>query len=101
MAKIFANINQKPGAWIVDPEDKGRKSIKSGKCFLKNNSYFEIELFNPLSVSVLSDIKLNGQSISKTGLVVKPGQRVYMIVLLMIRRNLYFLPMILMVVKSH
>jgi hypothetical protein len=78
MAKIFANINQKPGAWIVDPEDKGRKSIKSGKCFLKNNSYFEIELFNPLSVSVLSDIKLNGQSISKTGLVVKPGQRVYL-----------------------
>jgi len=78
MAKTFANINRKPGAWIVDPQDKGRKSIKSGKCFLENNSYFEIELFNPLTVSVLSDIKLNGQSISKTGLIVKPGQRVYL-----------------------
>jgi hypothetical protein len=78
MAKQIAQTGIKPSAWIVNPNDKGRKSIKSGKCFLKNNSSFEIELFNPLTVSVLSDIKLNGQSISKTGLVVKPGQRVYL-----------------------
>jgi hypothetical protein len=77
MAKTIAS-NSKPGAWIVNPNDKGRKSIKSGKCFLEDNSSFEIELFNPLAVSVLADIKLNGQSISKTGLVVKPGQRVYL-----------------------
>jgi len=77
MAKTIAS-NSKPGAWIVNPNDKGRKSIKSGKCFLEDNSNFEIELFNPLAVSVLADIKLNGQSISKTGLVVKPGQRVYL-----------------------
>lgn len=76
MAKSIAS-QSKPGAWIVNPKDKGRKSIKSGKCFLENDSNFEIELFNPLTVSVLTDIKLNGQSISKTGLVVKPGQRVY------------------------
>jgi hypothetical protein len=78
MAKQIANSNSKPGAWIVSPQDKGRKSIKNGKCFLENNETFEIELFNPLTVSVLADIKLNGQSISKTGLVVKPGQRVYL-----------------------
>ena len=78
MAKQIAQTGIKPSAWIVNPNDKGRKSIKSGKCFLKNNSSFEIELFNPLTVSVLADIKLNGQSISKTGLVIKPGQRVYL-----------------------
>lgn len=77
MAKTIAS-SSKPGAWIVNPNDKGRKSIKNGKVFLENNSYFEIELFNPLTVSVLADIKLNGQSISKTGLIVKPGQRVYL-----------------------
>lgn len=77
MVKSIAK-ESKPGAWIVNPKDKGRKSIKSGKCFLENDSNFEIELFNPLTVSVLADIKLNGQSISKTGLVVKPGQRVYL-----------------------
>ncbi len=78
MAKQFAKTGTKPSAWIVTPNDKGRKSIKNGKCFLENNETFEIELFNPLTVSVLADIKLNGQSISKTGLVVKPGQRVYL-----------------------
>jgi hypothetical protein len=77
MAKTIAS-NSKPNAWIVSPNDKGRKSIKSGKVFLNDGDEFEIELFNPLTVSVLADIKLNGQSISKTGLVVKPGQRVYL-----------------------
>lgn len=86
MAKTIAtNV---PGAWIVSPTDKGRKSIKSasghrnesttGKVYLKDDEEFEIELFNPLKVSVLADIKLNSQSISKTGLVVKPGQRIYL-----------------------
>jgi hypothetical protein len=78
MAKSIAQTSTKPSAWIVSPNDKGRKSIKSGKVFLNDGDEFEIELFNPLTVSVLADIKLNGQSISKTGLVVKPGQRVYL-----------------------
>ena len=78
MAKQIAMSNSKPGAWIVSPKDRGRKQIKSGKVFLKDEDEFEIELFNPLTVSVLADIKLNGQSISKTGLVIKPGQRVYL-----------------------
>ena len=78
MAKQIASSNSKPGAWIVSSTDKGRKSIKNGKVFLNDGDEFEIELFNPLTVSVLADIKLNGQSISKTGLVVKPGQRVYL-----------------------
>ncbi len=78
MAKTIASSNSKPGAWIVSSQDKGRKSIKNGKVFLNDGDEFEIELFNPLTVSVLADIKLNGQSISKTGLVVKPGQRVYL-----------------------
>ena len=77
MSKTIAS-SSKPGAWIVSPNDKGRKSIKSGKVFLNDGDEFEIELFNPLTVSVLADIKLNGQSISKTGLIVKPGQRVYL-----------------------
>ena len=78
MAKQIASSNAKPGAWIVSPKDRGRKQIKSGKVFLKDEDEFEIELFNPLTVSVLADIKLNGQSISKSGLVIKPGQRVYL-----------------------
>lgn len=67
-----------PSAWIVNPKDKGRKSIKKGNIYLKNGDEFEIEIFNPLKISVLSDIKINGESISKSGLVIKPGQRVYL-----------------------
>jgi hypothetical protein len=76
MAKIAQSST--PSAWIVSPKDRGRKSIKNGKTFLNDGEEFEIELFNPLTVSVLADIKLNGQSISKTGLVLKPGQRFYL-----------------------
>jgi hypothetical protein len=67
-----------PGAWIVNPKDKGRKPIKSGNIYLENNEEFSIEIFNPLKECVLADIRLNNQSISKTGLVIKPGQRVYL-----------------------
>ncbi|NBP57939.1 hypothetical protein EBU71_15645, partial [bacterium] len=67
-----------PGAWIVSPKDRGRKSIKGDKIYLDNGQEFEIEIFNPLKESVLADIRLNGNSICKTGLVVKPGQRIYL-----------------------
>ena len=78
MAKIANNYVSKPNAWIVNSTDKGRKSIKNGKVYLKDSEEFQIELFNPLSECVLVDIKLNGQLISKTGLVLKPGQRFYL-----------------------
>lgn len=78
VVKTTSNRAKKPSAWIVSPKDKGRKSIKKGKVFLNDGDEFEIELFNPLTECVLADIKLNGQSISKTGLVIKPGQRCYL-----------------------
>jgi len=77
MAKI-ANDTTKPGAWVVNSKDRGRKSIKNGKVYLTDSEEFQIELFNPLTECVLADIKLNGQPISKTGLVLKPGQRFYL-----------------------
>lgn len=75
MVKIKSN---NPDAWVVSTKDRGRKSIKNGKVFLKNGSEFEIELFNPLKENVLAQIKLNGNPISKTGLVISPGQRIYL-----------------------
>lgn len=78
VAKTTIKTTSKPCAWIVSPNDKGRKSIKNGNVYLKDGDEFEIELFNPLQDCVLADIKLNGQSISKSGLVLKPGQRFYL-----------------------
>jgi hypothetical protein len=67
-----------PSAWIVNSNDRGRKSIKKGKVYLSDKEEFQIELFNPLQDCVLADIKLNGKSISKSGLVLNPGQRFYL-----------------------
>jgi hypothetical protein len=67
-----------PGAWIVNSTDRGRKSVKNGKVYLSDKFEFEIELYNPLQDCVLADIKLNGNSISKSGLVLNPGQRFYL-----------------------
>jgi hypothetical protein len=78
MKKTIKEKNAQPGAWIVNPKDRGRKSIKKGNIYLKNGEEFEIEIFNPLKKSILADIRLNGESISKGGLVVKPGQRCYL-----------------------
>ena len=78
MAKIANNRVSKPSAWVVNSTDRGRKSIKNGKVYLKDSEEFQIELYNPLTDCVLADIKLNGNSISKTGLVLKPGQRFYL-----------------------
>ena len=67
-----------PSAWVVNSKDRGRKSIKKGKVYLQDKEEFQIELFNPLQDCVLADIKLNGKSISETGLVLNPGQRFYL-----------------------
>lgn len=75
MEKKMKNV---PEAWVVSAKDRGRKSIKNGKVFLKDGEEFEIELYNPLQLSVLADIELNGVSISKKGLIIKPGQRIYL-----------------------
>lgn len=78
MAKKTATTITAPSAWIVNSNDRGRKSIKKGKVYLQDKEEFVIELYNPLQSCVLADIKLNGNSISKSGLVLNPGQRFYL-----------------------
>lgn len=46
--------------------------------YLKDNSEFEIELFNPTQDVLLCKIKLNGKQINGGGLVLNPGQRIFL-----------------------
>lgn len=46
--------------------------------YLKSGTHFEIELFNPKTTKVLAKIYLDGVSISESGIVIKPGQRVFL-----------------------
>lgn len=46
--------------------------------YLQKGQEFQIELFNPTTDVVLAKISLNGKAISQGGLVLNPGQRVYL-----------------------
>ena len=87
MAKTSRREVKAPSAWVVAPKDRGRKSVKfdtksdtetKGKVYLNDGEEFQIELYNPLTECVLADIKLNGNSISKGGLVLRPAERFYL-----------------------
>jgi len=58
--------------------NRSRLKSYSNNYYLKDSSNFEIELFNPHAHSVLAKIKMNGSYISNSGLVIKPGQRVFL-----------------------
>jgi zinc-ribbon domain len=59
---------------------KGRQRIKQfgSIVYLNDNDTFEIELFNPNQKRVLAKIKLNGSYISGGGIVLRPGERVFL-----------------------
>lgn len=48
------------------------------KVYLSKQTEFQIELFNPTTDVVLAKISLNGKAISQGGLVLNPGQRVFL-----------------------
>lgn len=54
------------------------KLYPNNTVYLKDKQEFEIELFNPSSVTRLARISINGKPISNAGIVLKPGQRVYL-----------------------
>jgi hypothetical protein len=76
--KTFKQQVTIPSAWVVRSKDKGRLSIKNGNVYMSDGEEFMIELFNPTKKTVLANIKLDGKPISKSGIVVYPGQRVYL-----------------------
>lgn len=48
------------------------------KVYLKNDACFEIELWNPKTTRVLVYISIDRKLISKNGIILNPGQRVYL-----------------------
>jgi hypothetical protein len=46
--------------------------------YLQKGQEFQIELFNPTTDAILAKITLNGNVISQGGLVINPGQRIFL-----------------------
>jgi hypothetical protein len=57
---------------------RNRLKIYGNNVYLKDKQIFEIELFNPTQGKVLAKIEINGKSISNSGIILKPGERVYL-----------------------
>ena len=67
----------KPTAYIT--KKKSRLKVYNGNTvFLNDKDNFEFEIHNPTQKSVLCKIKLNGKYVFASGLIIKPGQRVFL-----------------------
>jgi hypothetical protein len=73
----YATQVGKPTAHIT--KKKSRLKVYNGNTvFLNDKDNFEFEIHNPKQKSVLVKIKLNGEHISTNGVVLRPGQRVFL-----------------------
>lgn len=70
--KCTAQITKRKNRLKVYP--KGKEDL----VFLKDEEEFEIELFNPKTSPVLAKISLNGKKISDRGIILYPGQRIFL-----------------------
>ena len=58
--------------------NRNRVKTYGSVAYMKSGTHFEIEIFNPTQGRLLSKIKIDGRDISSTGIVINPGQRVYL-----------------------
>lgn len=76
---MYQNYNvgsAEPTAFITVRKQRQKQNGKN--VYLHDRTEFEIELYNPTTDSILARISLNGSRISNSGIVIKPGQRVFL-----------------------
>jgi len=69
--------NAAPEAYVTRKKSRA-KIYHYNNLFFNDEDTFEIELFNPKTNRVLAKIWLNGQEISGSGIIVNPGQRIFL-----------------------
>jgi hypothetical protein len=72
----YTKLKKFPSAYITT--GKQRLKQNGSNVYLNNGEEFEVEIFNPKSISVLAKIKINGNYLSGGGIIIKPGQRVFL-----------------------
>ena len=74
--RVSINKVNDPTAFIT----VGKQRIKQNKgtVYLENNQNFELELFNPTQNDLLAKIEIDGKLISNSGIVLRPGERVFL-----------------------
>jgi len=72
----YTELKKFPSAHITT--GKQRLKQNGSNVYLKDGEEFEVEIFNPKSNSVLAKIKINGNYLSGGGIIIRPGQRVFL-----------------------
>lgn len=72
----YATLTNTPTAHIT--LHRNRLKLFGSNVYLKSESHFEIELWNPKQNRVLAKIQINGVAVSCGGIIINPGQRVYL-----------------------
>ena len=73
----YTTAVSKPNAHIT--KKKSRLKVYNGHVvFMEDNDNFEFEIHNPTQNTILCKIKLHGEYISQSGLVLRPGERVFL-----------------------
>ena len=73
-----SNYQQSERPELHITRSKCRLKLYDRKVYLNKGDNFELEVFNPNSHVIGFRIKLNGQHISQSKIVLQPGQRVYL-----------------------
>lgn len=79
-AKTSANI-KKPTAHLTTNKNRVKQYEKNSdkpKIYLEDGQEFEFELHNPTQEDVLAKISMDGEEISDKGIILRPGERVYL-----------------------
>lgn len=72
----MSNNETMPSAYIT--VCKGRKKVIDNTVYLNNGQEFELELFNPTTDNLLVKIWINNKQMSSSGVVLRPGDRVFL-----------------------
>ena len=81
MKQTIVSPNGSPTANLAINKSRVKIYNKTGQMptyYLEKGQEFAIELFNPTTNTVLAKIELNGKSIAQGGLVLRPGERVFL-----------------------
>lgn len=71
------NSSFKPEAWVATQKNR-QKAYKGSKIYLEDGQEFELELHNPTKSVYLAKVLINGSHISQRGIILNPGQRIFL-----------------------
>ena len=76
MLYTYTNTVPAPSAFVTVNKQRLRQNGKL--VYMKDQTEFEIELYNPTKEKIMAMIEMNGTPISGSGIILKPGQRVFL-----------------------